>query len=71
MSAAAFHPDAVAGSVRTLVQFDGPRPIFAVAPVYPDTLHHTVAGIRAAYAVLLATVGTQRADDALAEALLS
>ncbi|SCX02668.1 hypothetical protein [Mycolicibacterium fluoranthenivorans] len=58
-----------AGSARALQRFDGPRPLFVVPPVEPDILHHTVAGIRAGYAVLLATIGAQHADSALAEAL--
>lgn len=56
-------------SVRSLLQIDGPRTVFVVPPVDRSALHHTAAVIRAAYAVLLATVGPQDADTALAEAL--
>lgn len=68
---ATFHPDSVtaAWTVRGLGHFEGPRPIVVVPRVETDALHHTAAEIRAAYAVLLATVGTQHADVALAEAL--
>lgn len=66
---AAFHSGAIEGSVRGLLEFAGSRPVFVVPPVDPDALHHSAAGIRAAYAILLATVGAQHADAALAEAL--
>jgi hypothetical protein len=59
------------GSVRGLTQYDAPRPVFTVPPVPSETLAHTAAGIRAAYAVLSATVGARHADAALAEALQS
>lgn len=68
---ATLHPDTfpAARTLRGLGHFEGPRSIFVVPPVETDALHHTAAEIRAAYAVLLATVGVQHADVALAEAL--
>ncbi|MEN4474861.1 hypothetical protein [Mycolicibacterium cosmeticum] len=68
---ASFSLGAETGSVRGLTQYHAPRPVFTVLPVPAEALAHTAAGIRAAYAVLLATVGARHADTALAEALQS
>jgi len=66
-----YRDEHAAGRVRNLTQFDGPRPVFVVPAVDHDELDRAAAGVRAAYALLLATFGPDDADIELAKALLT
>ncbi|NUS92710.1 MAG: hypothetical protein HOQ36_09900 [Nocardia sp.] len=57
------------GTVRNLTEFAGPRAVFVAPPPPPDALDRATADLRAVYAVLLVTVGPDRADEELAEVL--